>query len=692
MEINLLKRILGRRTSDRLFILDILIPILQRNGAVIAGGMIVQVLLEETWVGSDVDIYVPEENFETLLSDLQGTVRCFNVISSPNYHNSFMKKNNIVYLAESKIDSISWLGDPIDQKTISDLSVNTQLVIDPIHQSLLTKYFVPDPTNSRQLYWYNNFLVRGGVGYPSNLQIMAVKKGVAIESVIGSFDLTFCQVLFDGVTFKTCGDTTMEDILEKKGKLNDDYYCMFNAMLYKRMLKYHNRGFTIEVDWKRVSRETLSTTETMSEENYLCLLMGKKTKKIRYFHRDMPIEDESLNRFSNLNNYSNLLFKPENVPDIHKLISLIKIQNLLYDSPRLTAIVKQYGITKRIITTFIDELGLSEEIRPLADEIFLFKPGEQYLFDIEKLPRRNELLFEAYKDFNLRPSEDCWLVGASALCWSRGQHMKPTYLIQTEHANGGEFKRGSKIEAFWSNYIEYTSFNILFVNTKKELAVAAWPFPCMYYDGIKIHGNTFDTTIPLFLRWNWSKLLRKSTFLTHEFKGMMKVYETFKISKPTNAYKNSWLSYFIGKISFDPIFIKKFVDIDIVINEYDYENYIEMFFYAAESAQYENVRPFLQHVELDPFEKINTATSLDDIINKKYTIKAAITVLAPILDELYKYLEREVTEGQNTSLLETLFLGRGYNLDDFVVDIVAREISESSPEEEEKEDDDEDGE
>lgn len=304
------------------FVYDWLVPIMQRHGAVISGGIIIQSILNETWDSSDIDIYIPVEKMGAFLQDLAVIQQNVELISAPNYHNSFMYKNNICYLAQTQIpvvakdseDSFVYLWETVPPtapvaasaagaggagaggagvgeynpyeeikanyfnlenipQTVELLKINSERVITS-----------PSTLKNVNVKYNKNLIKKIELGKYIQMQVIGIKTGIPLENVIGSFDLTFCQVLFDGTIFRTCGVTMMSDVLAKYGHLADDYYKMFNYTLYKRLSKYTKRGFTINIDFNRLINESnihfKNTREYFSKISDLDGIIWKSAKNI----------------------------------------------------------------------------------------------------------------------------------------------------------------------------------------------------------------------------------------------------------------------------------------------------------------------------------------------------------------------------------------------------------------------------
>jgi len=82
----------------------------------------------------------------------------------------------------------------------------------------------------------------------NQIDVMAVRNARSPLDVVNNFDLTFCQVWFDGSDVYA---SHPEHIESKKGMLQGDYVKLMltgNTFLKKRMAKYMRRGFTIDFD------------------------------------------------------------------------------------------------------------------------------------------------------------------------------------------------------------------------------------------------------------------------------------------------------------------------------------------------------------------------------------------------------------------------------------------------------------
>jgi hypothetical protein len=188
--------------------LKVLVPTideaLQANGAIIAGGSVLRAIAppspddpfgELNWKSNDVDIYVPIPNDKAFKALFPNDYDYSNHRKSSNYCRSFLRRNGIRY--------------------VNSMNYNSSIF----------------PTR-----------------YGQPIDIMAVRKRTTPLAVVQNFDLTFCQVWYDG---KEVYATHPDHIAEKSGELQGDYvpiYFTGNRFLRTRIRKYLKRGFKVRAD------------------------------------------------------------------------------------------------------------------------------------------------------------------------------------------------------------------------------------------------------------------------------------------------------------------------------------------------------------------------------------------------------------------------------------------------------------
>lgn len=169
-----------------------------KHKAVIAGGSVLSVFGEYNM--KDLDIYVHYSEAKEFISSLYvHGCQLLDINQAPAYDDSFFRKNNIMCRCYMKL-----------------------------------KY----------RFYGNNMPPIQNI----NIDIMIIPDNIEIESVVTNFDLTFCEVWWDGIRIKS---NNVADVKYKSGSLKEDYipsYISMNSFTINRILKYKNRGFTINID------------------------------------------------------------------------------------------------------------------------------------------------------------------------------------------------------------------------------------------------------------------------------------------------------------------------------------------------------------------------------------------------------------------------------------------------------------
>jgi hypothetical protein len=183
---------------------------MKEHGVLMAGGSILHILTynQQTNGGdalvNDFDLYSPLESVPKIVEIIQ---RDFLGARLPDryasmYSMSFLRKNGI-----NKVISFS------NEKQFPD----------------------PEVAHTWEIDFYRKPV----------LDVMQLKKGIRPLDVVSNFDLTFCQVWFDGEKFYA---THPEETREKRGSMNPEYiptYMKGNMFLKKRLNKYLGKGFTV---------------------------------------------------------------------------------------------------------------------------------------------------------------------------------------------------------------------------------------------------------------------------------------------------------------------------------------------------------------------------------------------------------------------------------------------------------------
>jgi hypothetical protein len=180
--------------------------------AVIAGGFVLDAVSPFSWkkTNQDIDLYVNLRHAkECIFKLLELGFAMGKQHMAPAYDESFMQKNNII--ARISFNAYSHPGS-----------------------------------------------------YPA-MDVMIIKDDTPVEYVVTHFDLTICQVWYDGKTVKA---THWGDIKSKHGSLNPDYhrtYISGNKFIHNRINKYKKRGFII--DAPEINPEVAPLLQRLEELN-----------------------------------------------------------------------------------------------------------------------------------------------------------------------------------------------------------------------------------------------------------------------------------------------------------------------------------------------------------------------------------------------------------------------------------------
>jgi hypothetical protein len=108
------------------------------------------------------------------------------------------------------------------------------------------------PAYDQSFFRKNNILERIALFRPERrkritIDIMIIPDTVNVKSVVQNFDLTFCEIWYDGLNV---AGTNLENSLARKGYLRDEYkeslLVYFNKFILNRIRKYTKRGYSID--------------------------------------------------------------------------------------------------------------------------------------------------------------------------------------------------------------------------------------------------------------------------------------------------------------------------------------------------------------------------------------------------------------------------------------------------------------
>ena len=241
--------------------------------AVIAGGAILSIVHDEYL--KDYDLYVnksyAKDIIKYLLSDDGRKVTLVGIYNTPAYDQSFFRKNKII-------------GRLLFRIKFDDDSIDIDLII------------VSDDTN--------------------------------LIKVVSNFDLTFCEVWYDGINFYA---NYPDDVRKKIGLLKQDYIeSLFsgNTFILRRIRKYRRRGYKITIsckmesflvqDLKLKKNEIINGAEERKEEWAVSFIMKKILISLKFEYVKENIVDFILDK----NTKENLTSLFENLKDENSLISI----------------------------------------------------------------------------------------------------------------------------------------------------------------------------------------------------------------------------------------------------------------------------------------------------------------------------------------------------------------------------------
>jgi len=201
----LLKTQLGDEGATRLC------DLLQETGSLIAGGSVLNAYRPLDLPRQDIDIYVPV-------------------------------KNAVLFFDK-------FVRDPVDSIIIQD-----ENFIEKSYKSTLYCNSFLHKNGIKKVYNFISLKENDiGRSYELEFDVMIVRNRKTPLEVVNNFDLTFCQIWFDGINVYA---SHPKDVQERRGTLQGDYVNLFlqgNRFLKNRIIKYGDRGYKVFMDEKSSS-------------------------------------------------------------------------------------------------------------------------------------------------------------------------------------------------------------------------------------------------------------------------------------------------------------------------------------------------------------------------------------------------------------------------------------------------------
>ncbi len=241
--------------------------------------------------------YIPSHNNECrLVEERLRRMLSPERIYNPNYHvyPSYQRKDiiheDIIFLLFREtlvkykaviaggliLSTVSPHSEEDDPKQDIDLYVNQKHAKECIYRLIELGFKLSGqhmaPVYDDSFMFKNNILARVAFchGYSRHppMDVMIIKDDTSVESVVTNFDLTICQVWYDGMSVHA---SHWDDIRAKHGSLQPEYhksYMAGNRFIHQRIRKYVMRGFKIDTPGL-VEPEKAKLLEQLEEYNKL---------------------------------------------------------------------------------------------------------------------------------------------------------------------------------------------------------------------------------------------------------------------------------------------------------------------------------------------------------------------------------------------------------------------------------------
>ena len=181
--------------------------LLNEHNAIIAGGFLLSVLNDHK--SSDVDIYVNRQNAYLFIKNIYNMMR--EQYSAVEYEINISKPTS---------------ASPYDQSFFYKNKILSKFTFRINRKHFFNMEFIP---------------------FIFNFDIMIVDDEMPVGNVAKNFDLSFCELWYDGINLHS--NSNIDDILAKKGILKPDYVNSLlqyrNKFIHDRIMKYMKRGYII---------------------------------------------------------------------------------------------------------------------------------------------------------------------------------------------------------------------------------------------------------------------------------------------------------------------------------------------------------------------------------------------------------------------------------------------------------------
>lgn len=242
---------------------DRLYALLQETGGLISGGSILSACISAPVEKQDTDIYVPVKHIKHFLTEMIQSAdpifpaAFYSGFAASFYCDSFLRKNGIKkvynFANGAFTDPATWRPEFREFVKLKPGVVGPGILkhgrIGRVirHGDEEGTVYVKDEKNRTGKFNISD-LVQVYMRMESEVDVMSIRNKRSPLEVVNNFDLTFCQVWFDGVDVYA---SHPEHIKAKKGELQYEYCLTLlggNRFLKNRIKKYIDRGFEVTFD------------------------------------------------------------------------------------------------------------------------------------------------------------------------------------------------------------------------------------------------------------------------------------------------------------------------------------------------------------------------------------------------------------------------------------------------------------
>jgi hypothetical protein len=322
----------------------------------------------------------------------------------------------------------------------------------------------------------------------SKIQIIVIKDTTLIEDFIRIFDFDVCRVMFNGTTIRSL--TPLHKIMDKEITFNPMYYAKFNYKHIERVLKYQERGFTIDFDPAKleVPKPVEGEYEIMIKEVHLHFLKDCRVNIIGNIASSV---------LKYLNNDIHIFDYIKYLPQLREPLSIKILSDLLQ-------------LPLQSVEQFISSMESNSNEIILDPKTFNCVSLEKYI-ESNIYHMKEKSIYYEYDLIEIRDIKDREEIGASLLCRQGGVKVKPTYLKRLNFKYQSNEFHGAiplMLRGYYMKFIEREEANYLILNEDFDIESlkSIWPIS-------QIDEKSKSYT----LTYNWYKKL-ESPFLVNEIK------------------------------------------------------------------------------------------------------------------------------------------------------------------------------